>query len=112
MNALFMAVLIALSIVGVAVLLRTLRNAQTSRPATYVATLILVGTIVVMVSGGPSYAQSGLEIELQPIWDGINDNLPWALTLMGAIGGISIALGLGQWIVGLFQKFFKGGNSR
>lgn len=110
MNEVTLLIIAFLAGFGASKALDYLRNQAARGTAQNLAVMALVAVFMVAAMPvSPAMAQSsGLNIDLQPIWDGINNNLPWALLLMGAIGGISIALGLGEWIISLFMRYFRG----
>jgi hypothetical protein len=48
-----------------------------------------------------------LEIDLQPLWDSINANLPTFFGVFAAIGGISVAISLALFLIGEVKKAFR-----
>jgi len=49
-----------------------------------------------------------LEIDLTPLWEQINTNLPTFLGFFAVVGGISIAIALARLLINEVLKAFKG----
>lgn len=49
-----------------------------------------------------------LEIDLQPLWDSINTNLPTFFGVFAVIGGISVAISLAMFLINEVKKAFGG----
>lgn len=48
-----------------------------------------------------------LDIDLQPLWDSINENFPTFLGVLAIPAGIAIAIVLANFIIGKVQDAFK-----
>lgn len=51
-----------------------------------------------------------LDIDLAPLWDSINANLPTFFGIFAIVGGISIAIALARMLIGEIKKAFSGGG--
>lgn len=49
-----------------------------------------------------------LNIDMQPLWDSINANFPIFFGILATIGGIGIALKLGEFLINKVQSMFGG----
>jgi hypothetical protein len=47
-----------------------------------------------------------LDIDIDQIWNAVNDNIPWVFAVLAIPAGIGIAIKLGQFVIGAIQKAF------
>lgn len=69
--------------------------------------VLLAAMLTVMVA--PAFAQSlSLDIDVQPLFDGIQQFFPVAMAVFGIIGGLLIAFSLARYLVNAFKMAFEG----
>lgn len=85
---------------------RALPRAKEIRKAFMLAMLL---TFLLAVNLASAAAQSlTLDIDVQPLFDGIEQFFPIAMAVFGIIGGLLIAFSLARYLVNAFKNAFEG----